>query len=91
MTWRQLLINIFIRISEVLDISLRGLTTDELNVQPRPDCNSIGWLAWHLTRVQDRAISWLIGKEQLWTKEAWHAKFDRSADAIACFDFRAVT
>ena len=81
MEWQQLLTNTFIRISQVLETSLRGLTSDDLNAHPRPDCNSIGWLAWHLTRVQDRAISGFIGEEQLWLREGWHVRFNRPHDA----------
>jgi hypothetical protein len=51
-----------------------------LNWQPRSDSNSIGWLAWHLTRIQDDHISSLLGEEQLWTKEGWHARFHRQPD-----------
>ncbi len=60
---------------------LSGLTNEDLSWQPRPDCNSIGWLAWHLTRVEDDHIAYIMDKEQLWTKEGWHEKFDRPADA----------
>ena len=80
MEWRQLIIDIYERISQVLERALEGLTQDDLNQQPNPDSNSMGWLAWHLTRVQDRAIADLTGEEQLWVKEEWHSRFDRPAD-----------
>jgi hypothetical protein len=32
---------------------------------------------WHLTRVQDAQIADLMGEPDLWTREGWHAKFDR--------------
>ena len=80
MEWRQLTIDIYERISQVLERALEGLTQDDLNQQPNPDSNSMGWLTWHLTRVQDRAIADLVGEEQLWVKEEWHSKFDRPAD-----------
>jgi hypothetical protein len=57
---------------------LKGLTVEDLNTQPAPDCNSIGWLAWHLTRSHDRNMSEVMGEEQLWTAEKWHAKFNRA-------------
>ena len=59
---------------------LDGLSTEDLNRQPAPDCNSIGWLAWHLTRSHDRNMSELMGKEQLWISENWHARFNRAPD-----------
>lgn len=81
MEWQQLIVDIFQRISQALGRALEGLTLDDLNQQLRPDCNSIGWLTWHLTRAQDRAISDLMEEEQLWVKGEWHAKFNRPPDA----------
>ena len=80
MKWQQLIIDIYERISYELGLILDGLTVDELNQQPCPDCNSIGWLVWHLTRSQDRGIGHIMGEEQLWLKDGWHARFNRTAD-----------
>ena len=80
MEWQQLVIDTFERIAQVLERALKGLTTDDLNQQPRPDCNSMGWLAWHLTRWQDFCIADLMGEEQLWIKDKWYARFHRSPD-----------
>ena len=80
MEWQQLIIDIYVRISQVLERALEGLTQDDLNQQPNPGSNSMGWLAWHLTRVQDRAIADLAGEEQLWIKNEWHSRFIRPAD-----------
>lgn len=80
MEWQQLIIDIFVRISQDLEQVLDGLTVDDLNQRPRPDCNSIGWLAWHLTRSHDRNISEMAEEEQLWIRDKWHAKFNRAPD-----------
>ncbi len=80
MQWQQLVTDIFERILQELEHALDGLTIDDLNQQPRPDCNSIGWLVWHLTRVQDTVIEDLIGEEQLWIKDNWYASFNRTPD-----------
>ena len=40
----------------------------------QPDSNSIAWLTWHLTRVQDNGISGLFDQEQAWISQGWHAK-----------------
>ena len=71
----------FERITRTLERTLDGLTIEDLNWQPKPDCNSIGWLTWHLTRWQDVQVSSSLGKEQLWIKESWYEKFGRPADA----------
>ena len=81
MEFQQLLIMVFERGSEVLDKALEGLTQDELSYLPTTDCNSIGWLTWHLTRAQDSAISRLTDKEQLWIADKWYSKFNRNADS----------
>ena len=80
MTGNDLLIDGYGRIVQMLERVLNGLSQDDLNEQPKPDCNSIGWLAWHLTRVQDDHIAGLMGEEQLWISEGWHAKFNRAPE-----------
>jgi uncharacterized damage-inducible protein DinB len=81
MKWQDMLINSYEGVLQTLERVLDGLTGEDLNWQPSPDCNSIGWLTWHLTRAQDGLISLVMGEEQLWTKDGWHAKFGRPADA----------
>ncbi len=81
MEWQSLIIDGYSRIStEVLEPALKGLTKDDLNWQPKPDCNSIGWITWHLSRGQDAEIASLTGEEQLWIKDGWHLKFERASD-----------
>lgn len=80
MKWYALLMDGYTRISQGLERTLNGLSVDDLKWQPQPDTNNIGWLAWHLTRVQDDHIASLMGEEQLWVKDGWHAKFNRPAD-----------
>ena len=80
MEWNDMLSDGYNRIVDVMEKVLKGLNKEDLNWQPSPDCNSISWLAWHLTRQQDAQISSLAGEEQLWTKDGWHAKFNRPSD-----------
>ena len=80
MEWQDLLTDGYGRVLEFMERMLRGLTQDELNWQPRDDCNSIGWISWHLTRQQDAQIASLLGEEQLWTRDGWHARFKRAPD-----------
>ena len=82
MKWQQLITDIYERILQELEHALDGLTVDDLNQQPCPDCNSIGWLTWHLTRVQDMISADLLGEGQLWTKDNWYAKFNRTFDPM---------
>ncbi len=57
MEWQQLITDIFVRMSQRLERVFDGLTVDDLNQRPDADCNSIGWIAWHLTRIQDLIIT----------------------------------
>jgi hypothetical protein len=80
MEWYDLLVDCYGRVLEFLENVLEGLTEDELNWQPSQDCNSIGWLTWHLTRQHDAQVASLIGEDQLWINDGWHAKFGRAPD-----------
>ncbi len=80
MKWQLLVLDQFKRIEQELGFVLEGLSVDDLNLQPTSDSNSIGWLAWHLTRSHDRNMSELVGKEQLWIEEKWYLQFGRAAD-----------
>ena len=68
------------RIQNTIRRVLNGLPEEHLYYRPTPDANPICWLIWHLTRVQDHHMSDLLGKEQLWTADGWHAKFGLPAD-----------
>lgn len=80
MKWQQLLIDGYGRILEDVERALDGLSQEDLDRQPRTDCNSMGWLAWHLTRVQDGQIADLAGEEQVYIKGGWYSRFKRAAD-----------
>lgn len=80
MEFQLLITDYFIRISDELERVLDGLTIKDLNKQPVPGANSIGWLAWHLTRSHDRNLSELYRKQQLWIKDRWHERFGRAPD-----------
>ena len=61
-------------------MALDGLTAEQLAFRPAEHANSIGWLAWHLTRVQDDHVSELAGQPQAWLDEKWHERFGRPAN-----------
>ena len=82
MDWHDLMEDGFNRIPQFMEHVLEGLSEEDISWQPRQDSNSIGWLVWHLTRQLDAQIASLSEEEQLWTKDGWHAKFDREADPM---------
>ena len=77
MEWHEMLADSYGRIPESVEHVLTGLKQDDLDWQPHPDCNSIGWLSWHLIRGQDAQIASLMGEDQLWIKGKWYSKFKR--------------
>lgn len=76
----RLVIDAYGRVKENLEICLDGLNAEQLAFRPDEQANSIAWLAWHLTRVQDDHVSDLAGKQQAWIAEGWHTRFGRPAD-----------
>jgi len=61
--------------------ALDGLSPDDLRKQPAgPGSNPIGWLAWHLSRVQDGWMTRIAGGKQEWEEHGWAAKFGFNGD-----------
>lgn len=79
---KDVLIEAYGRPRDILKKALDGLTAEQLAYRPSPKANSIAWLAWHLTRVQDNHLSKLAGKDQEWISGGWHAKFGKPADPL---------
>ncbi|MEV0292452.1 DUF664 domain-containing protein [Nocardia sp. NPDC050710] len=76
MTSADLLVDAFGRIRENVHGAIDGLTQAELATRLDPDANSIAWLVWHLTRVQDDHIADVAGIDQVWTAAGWAKRFD---------------
>src|ERR1700728_5461704 len=64
----ELLADAFGRVREELHAAVDGLSEDELAVRLDPDANSIAWLCWHLTRVQDDHVAGAFGLTQVWAE-----------------------
>ena len=79
MEWQDLIIDGFGRVLEMVEPALKGLSPGDLNRQPKPDCNSMGWIIWHLTRGHDAQIASLMNEEQVWIKDKWYDKLTENA------------
>ncbi|HEY9329398.1 MAG TPA: DUF664 domain-containing protein [Streptomyces sp.] len=66
----------YTRIQETVHAAVEGLEPDDLNARPDDGANSIAWLVWHLTRVQDDHLADAAGTEQVWFTEGWATRFD---------------
>lgn len=73
---KDILIDGYSRIQEEVHAAVDGLGPEELNARPSADTNSIAWLVWHLTRVQDDHIADVAGLDQVWLAQDWAKRFD---------------
>ena len=67
----ELLTDAFGRIEQLVTHVVGGLTPQQLAYRPNEQSNSIAWLVWHLTRVQDEHLSEVAGTEQVWLSGGW--------------------
>jgi uncharacterized damage-inducible protein DinB len=74
-TTSELLLDGFGRVRDAVHEAVEGLSADDLAYRVDPDANSIGWLVWHLTRVQDDHIADVAGVDQVWTAKGWVDRF----------------
>lgn len=77
---KDVIIEGFERIRGLLTRTLADLTVEQLTFKPHPEANTIAWLTWHLTRVQDNHLSQMVERQPLWIADGWHAKFGKAAD-----------
>jgi uncharacterized damage-inducible protein DinB len=75
-TSAELLADAFGRVREVVHDAVTGLTAEELAFRADPEANSIAWLVWHLTRVQDDHVADVANMEQVWTSGRWAERFE---------------
>ena len=52
-----------------------GVTPEQLTYRIDGGSNTIAWLLWHLTRVQDDHVSDVAGHGQVWTSAGWAQRF----------------
>jgi uncharacterized damage-inducible protein DinB len=71
----ELLTDMFGRIPDLVDTAVRGLSAEQLHWAPGAGANSVGWLVWHLTRVQDSHVAELLEQDQVWQSGEWAKRF----------------
>ncbi|MFD7659012.1 DUF664 domain-containing protein [Actinosynnema sp. NPDC059797] len=72
----DVLVDGFGRVRGSVERVLDGLTPGQLAHRVGGTANSIAWLVWHLTRVQDDHVAEVAGDEQVWTAAGWVGRFD---------------
>ena len=83
MTTAELLADALSRVRDVVHQVASGLSPEQLAYQPQPGANSVGWLLWHLTRVQDDHVAEIAGTEQAWTGDGWAGRFGLPYEPVA--------
>jgi Protein of unknown function (DUF664) len=71
----DLLKDAFSRIKDVVHQAVEGLTPEQLAFRPDVESNSIAWLVWHLTRIQDDHVAGAAQWAQAWTADGWADRF----------------
>ncbi len=67
------------RVREVVQDVLTDVTQEQLDTRPAPGANPVGWLVWHLTRVQDDHLAKAAGARQTWD-DGWRERFGLDLD-----------
>jgi hypothetical protein len=96
----DLLVDAFSRVKEAVHDAVDGLDRDDLLLRVDRAANPIGWLVWHLTRVEDDHVADLAGLEQVWTAQGFVDRFGlpyppeahgygQSSDEVGVFTVRS--
>lgn len=75
-----LLLELYGRIGPLARRAVEDLTVDQLQRSPAPGANSIGWLVWHLARVQDHHVAEILETDQVWVGGDWAHRFGLDPD-----------
>ena len=70
-----ILADAFERIREAVHTAVEGLPPEDLDARIDEGANSISWLVWHLTRIQDDHVADAAGTEQVWVSQDWVSRF----------------
>jgi hypothetical protein len=76
----DLLLDGYGRLPDLVRSAVEGLSTDDLRWTPDKAANPIGWLVWHLTRVQDSHIAEVTGARQVYLTGDWPQRFGLERD-----------
>jgi hypothetical protein len=89
---QALLVDSFTRIRELVVDLTDGLTDEIATYRADPQANTISWLVWHASRVQDDHVAALAGENQRWPEwraefglpfSDWETGYDQTAEEVA--------
>lgn len=73
----------FSRVRGVVHSAVDDASVGVLTYRADAEANTIAWLVWHLSRVQDDHVAELLGEEQVWITGGWAERFDLPFDPRA--------
>ncbi len=76
----DLLTDAYGRLPDLVASAVEGLSPEQLRQAPAAGANPVGWLVWHLTRIQDHGVADVLGEEQLWVSGDWAGRCGLTAD-----------
>src|SRR5208283_5982572 len=76
----SLLLELYGRIPPLAQQAIDGVDLACLTEPPVPGANTMAWLVWHLTRVQDHHVAELLGEDQVWVSSDWARRFGLEPD-----------
>lgn len=68
------------RVQETVHDVVDGLSPADLVVRVDAQANTIAWLVWHLTRIQDDHVAEVAGWDQAWLADGWCDRFALDLD-----------
>ncbi|MBG6225452.1 hypothetical protein IWX63_002024 [Arthrobacter sp. CAN_A2] len=80
MTSVEVLTEAFGRLPDLVRGAVRGLDAGQLGLRPGGSANSIAWLVWHLTRVEDSHFAEAFGHDQVWLADGFADRWDLALD-----------
>jgi hypothetical protein len=72
---REVFTESFERIPDLVHGAVDGLDLDALTFRVDPEANTIAWLVWHLTRIEDDHLADVASFEQVWLTNGWFDRF----------------
>jgi hypothetical protein len=76
----ELLTDLYGRIPPLAREAVAGLGADQLCRAPAPGANTIGWLVWHLARIEDHQVAEMFDRDQIWVSDGWAERFAMEPD-----------
>lgn len=80
MTSADVLTEAFGRLPGLVRGAVDGLDAHQLSRRPAGSANSVAWLVWHLTRVEDSHFAEAFGHDELWLASAYVDRWGLALD-----------